>query len=61
MEIIICMCLAIWSIMNDNMFRGLQHSVASYKATFKRELAQVKLRVSNNLKTPLAQWIEDYV
>jgi hypothetical protein len=61
MEIIICMCWAIWSARNDNIFKGLQHSVASYKASFKRELAQVKLRVGNNLKTPLAQWIEHYV
>jgi len=61
MEIIIYICWAIWSARNDNIFRGLQHSIASCKASFRRELTQIKFRVSNNLKTPLAQWIEHYV
>lgn len=50
MEIIICMSWAIWAARNGNVFRGLQHSVASCKATFGRELALVKLRAKNSFQ-----------
>jgi hypothetical protein len=48
MEIIISMCWAIWSARNDSIFRGFQHSVSSAKATFRREMALVKLRARQN-------------
>lgn len=61
MEITICICWAIWSARNDSIFSGLQHSLSSCKATFRRELALVKLRAKSRIKFLLDQWLDHYV
>ena len=61
MEIIISMCWAIWSSRNDNIFRSIQHSLASCKFIFRKGLALVKLRAKGNYQPMLDQWLNSFV
>jgi hypothetical protein len=46
---------------NDSIFMNLQHSVASCKYTFRKELALAKLRAKDNFQTGLDQWLNSFV
>lgn len=61
MEIIVSLCLAIWSARNDLIFRNIQHSVASCKFIFRKELALVKLRAEDHYQPELDQWLSSLV
>ena len=61
MDIIICMCWAIWIARNDSIFIGLQHSLTSCKFTFRKELVLVNLRAKSKYQPKLDQWLEGFV
>jgi hypothetical protein len=61
MDIIIIMSWSIWMARNDFIFNGLQASLQSAKARFRKEFALVILRAKPSLKQLLVTWLETYV
>jgi hypothetical protein len=61
MDIIIIMSWSIWMARNDFIFNGLQPSLQSAKACFRKEFALVILRAKPSLKQQLVLWLEAYV
>jgi hypothetical protein len=61
MDIIIIMSWSIWMARNDFIFNGLQPSLQSAKACFRKEFALVILREKPSLKHLMVSWLEAYV
>jgi hypothetical protein len=61
MDVIIIMSWSIWMARNDFIFNGLQPSLQSAKACFRKEFALVILRAKSSLKHLMATWLEAYV
>jgi hypothetical protein len=59
--IIIIMSWSICMARNDFIFNGLQPSLQSAKACFRKEFALVILRAKPSLKQQLVLWLEAYV
>jgi hypothetical protein len=59
--IIIIMSWSIWMDRNDIIFNGLQPSLQSAKACFRKEFALVVLRAKPSLKQQLVLWLKAYV
>lgn len=61
MKIIVSMCWAIWTARNDVIFKKFQHSMASCKITFHKELALAKLRARSHYQPLFDQWLDNFV
>lgn len=61
MEIIITMCWSVWAVKNDLIFRDVQPSMQRCQSVFKREFAQVILRVKAAYLRRISQWLEAFV
>nr|TKW03055.1 hypothetical protein SEVIR_7G039300v2 [Setaria viridis] len=58
MEIIILMSWCIWMARNDWIFRGITPSIHGAMLRFKTVFTQVILRVKEEWKQPMLEWLE---
>nr|TKW03671.1 hypothetical protein SEVIR_7G056400v2 [Setaria viridis] len=58
MEVIILMCWCIWMERNDYIFQGINPSVHSAMSRFKVVFTQVMLRVKEDWKQLMIEWLD---
>nr|TKW01980.1 hypothetical protein SEVIR_8G214200v2 [Setaria viridis] len=58
MEVIVLMSWCIWMERNDWIFKGITPSVHSAMSRFKVVFTQVMLRVKEEWKQPMIEWLE---